>query len=99
MNRWSGIVAECPQPLKTYIKAAKLSLGGDNKLMLVLEDGIASDYLIKQPENRQLLEQIISESIGKEVEVNVQSVGSAREFESNYVDLSQIIHMDIEEED
>ena len=99
VNRWSSIVAECPQPLKTYIKAAKLSLGGDNKLMLVLEDGIASDYLIKQPENRQLLEQIISQSIGKEVEVNVQSVGNAREFESNYVDLTQIIHMDIEEED
>lgn len=99
VSRWSGIVAECPQPMKTYVKSAKLSLGGDNKLMVVLEDGIASDYLIKVPENRQLLEQIISESVGKEVEVNVQSVGSAREFESNYVDLSQIIHMDIEEED
>lgn len=98
VERWSGIVAECPQPLKTYIKPAKLSLGGDNKLMLVLEDGIATDYL-KQTENKQLLEQVISESIGKEVEVNVQSVGGAREFEENYVDLTQIIHMDIEEED
>ncbi len=98
VERWSGIVAECPQPLKTYIKPAKLSLGGDNKLMLVLEDGIATDYL-KQTENKQLLEQVISESVGKEVEVNVQSVGGAREFEENYVDLTQIIHMDIEEED
>lgn len=97
-GRWSGIVAECPQPLKTYIKPAKLSLGGDNKLMLVLEDGIATDYL-KQTENKQLLEQIISESIEKEVEVNVQSVGGAREFEENYVDLSKVIHMEIEEED
>lgn len=98
VERWSGIVVECPQPLKTYIKPAKLSLGGDNKLMLVLEDGIATDYL-KQTENKQLLEQVISESVGKEVEVNVQSVGGAREFEENYVDLTQIIHMDIEEED
>lgn len=98
LGKWSSVVAECPQPLKTYVKAAKLSLGGDNKLMIVLEDGIASDYLIKQPENRQLLEQIISETIQKEVEVNVQSVGNSKEFEANYVDLSQIIHMDIEEE-
>ena len=98
VGRWSGIVAECPQPLKTYIKPAKLSLGGDNKLMLVLEDGIATDYL-KLAENKKLLEQVISESIEKEVEVNVQSVGGAREFEENYVDLSKVIHMDIEEED
>lgn len=98
VERWSGIVAECPQPLKTYIKPAKLSLGGDNKLMLVLEDGIATDYL-KQADNKRLLEQVISESIGKEVDINVQSVGGTREFEENYVDLSQIIHMDIEEEE
>lgn len=98
VERWGGIVTECPQPLKTYIKPAKLSLGGDNKLMIVLEDGIATDYL-KQSDNKRLLEQIISESIGKEVDVNVQSVGGTREFEENYVDLSQIIHMDIEEEE
>lgn len=99
VKRWQSIAAECPQPLRTYVKSAKLSLGGDNKLMIVLEDGIASDYLIKQPENRLLLEQIISENIGKEVEVNVQSVGSSKDFEESYVDLSQLIHMDIEEED
>lgn len=99
VGRWSRIVADCPQPLKTYVKGARLSLGGDNKLMLVLEDGIATDYLNKQPENKQLLEQIISQSIEKEVEVSVQSVGGAREFEENYVDLAQIIHMDIEEEE
>ena len=99
VSRWSRIVADCPQPLKTYVKGARLSLGGDNKLMLVLEDGIATDYLNKQPENKQLLEQIISQSIEKEVEVSVQSVGGTREFEENYVDLTQIIHMDIEEEE
>ncbi len=99
VNRWGGIIAACPQPLKTYIKGARLSLGGDNKLMLVLEDGIAMDYLSKQPENKQLLEQIISQSIEKEVEVTLQSVGGTKEFEENYVDLSQIIHMEIEEEE
>ncbi len=67
--------------------------------MLVLEDGIAMDYLSKQPENKQLLEQIISQSIEKEVEVTLQSVGGTKEFEENYVDLSQIIHMEIEEEE
>ncbi len=99
VSKWSRIVADCPQPLKTYVKGARLSLGGENKLMLVLEDGIATDYLSKQPENKQLLEQIISQSIEKEVEVMVQSVGGTKEFEENYVDLTQIIHMDIEEEE
>ena len=33
------------------------------------------------------------------MEVTIQTVGGAREFEQNYVDLSQIIHMEIEEEE
>ena len=41
-----------------YLKNARLSLGGDNKLMVVLEDGLASDYFKGEAheQNKQQLE-------------------------------------------
>lgn len=99
VGRFSGIVANMMQPMKTYLKDARLSLGGDNKLMIVVEDGLPYDYLIKHPENKEQLERIISEAVQKEIEVSIQSVRNDREFEDSYVDLSKIIHMDIDMEE
>lgn len=84
--------------MKQYLKTARLSLGGDNKLMVVVEDGLASDYLMKNAGNRKRLEEAISESVGREIEVNVQSMAGERNFEDSYIDLSKIIRMEIEEE-
>ena len=86
-------------PMKQYIKNAGLSLGGDNKLMIVVEDGLASEYFMKQERHKEILEQMVSEAVGKEIEVTIQSVPDRNTFAQNYVDLSQLIHMDIEEEE
>ena len=85
--------------MRIYMKAAKLSLGADNKLMVILEDGIPSDYFIRHPENQQQLEALLSDFAGKQIEVNIQTVKGQQEFEQSYVDLSRIVRMDIEEEE
>lgn len=99
VSKWPQIVNNADGPLKVYLKNAKLSLGGDNRLLLVVEDGLASDYLTKEPENKKRVEQLIADMIGKEVEVNIQSIEQNRNFDDVYVDLSQVIRMEIEEED
>ena len=48
VDGWRGIVAEAGQPLKTHLKNARLSLGNDNQLIIVVEDGVAYDYLNKE---------------------------------------------------
>ena len=53
---WAGFCGNAPQPMKSYLKGARLSLGGENRLLLVLEDGLASDYFLKEPANREALE-------------------------------------------
>lgn len=98
VGNWPAVVGETSMPMKKYLKDARLSLGGDNRLMVVVEDGIASDYFLKQEENKKTLERIISNIAGKEIEVTIQSIRSDSDFEQDYVDLSQIIHMEIEEE-
>lgn len=98
VNKWQTVIGETSMPMKLYLKNARLSLGGDNKLMIVVEDGVASDYFLKQEEHKELLEKTISDIAGKEIEVTIQSIQSEQSFEQSYVDLSQIINMEIEEE-
>ena len=97
--KWPAIVGSAENPMRIYMKAAKLSLGADNKLMVILEDGIPSDYFIRHPENQQQLEALLSDFAGKQIEVNIQTVQGQQEFEQSYVDLSRIVRMDIEEEE
>lgn len=99
VDKWSMIVGQASMPMKQYIKDAGLSLGGDNKLMIVVEDGLASDYFLKQEGHKEILEQMISGAIGKEIDVTIQSVPDRDVFVQNYADLSQVIHMDIDIEE
>ena len=99
VSKWPAIVGQTSMPMKLYLKDAKLSLGGDNKLTIVVEDGLASDYFLKQEGHKEILVQILSETVGKEIDVTIMSVPDQNTFVQNYVDLSQVIHMEIEEEE
>lgn len=99
VGKWPAIVAQTSMPMKQYLKNANLSLGGDNRLTIVVEDGLASDYFLRQDGHKELLVQILSEAVGREIDVTIQSVPDQNTFAQNYVDLSQVIHMEIEEEE
>ncbi len=98
VGKWAAIVGSTDNPMRVYLKNARLSLGGDNNLLVVVEDGLASDYF-EVPEHREQVESIVSEYAGKEISITFQTVKSGREFEDNYVDLSKVINMEIEEEE
>ena len=99
VSRWPTIVGNTDNPMRTYLKSARLTLGGDSRLVLALEDGMASDYFIRHPENKAQLEALLSDFSGKEMEVGIETVSGGQEFEENFVDISQVILTDIEEED
>lgn len=100
VQKWPSIVSNIDNPMKAYLKGARLSLAGDNRLQIVLEDGPGgADYFKAHEENRERLNEILSEFVGGEVDVSIESTTNERDFEDHYVDLSQIIHMEIEEEE
>ena len=99
VSKWQSIVGSAENPMKMYLKSARLSLGGDNKLLVVLPDGLPSDYFLQSADNREHLERLLAEFSGKEIAVEFQVVKSDREFEDSYVDLSKVINMEIEEEE
>lgn len=99
VRQWPAIVGSAENPMKMYLKGAGLSLGGDNRLIVALEDGIGSDYFTQYEGHKEQLERLISEFIQKEVSVNIEVVRGRQDFEDHYVDLSQVIQMEIEEEE
>ncbi|MBR2403958.1 MAG: DNA polymerase III subunit gamma/tau [Lachnospiraceae bacterium] len=99
VSGWARVVGNAVQPMKNYLQSARLSLGGDNRLMMVLEDGIPSDYFNKHPENKEQLEYLISEVAGKEISVQIQTIERKQDFENTYVDLQQVVQMDVDVDD
>lgn len=98
VRSWSGIINEADNPMKIFLKGARLSLGNDNQLIVALLDGMAINYF-NDEKHLQLLEQMLADFCGKEVKVIIRTIEDGRDFENHYVDLTQVIQMDIEEED
>ena len=99
VSKWPAIVGSADNPMRIYIKDARLSLGDDGRLTMVLEDGIASDYFTQNPDHKAQLERLLSDFACKEVEVNIQTIKEDQDFAQNFVDLSQLVRMDIEIEE
>ena len=102
VSRWSRIVDETANPMKSYLKNAYPSLSGDGKLLVVVQDGLPSDYF-KRQKNREQLKAVIGSVTGKDMEIIIQSAENGRNPEDLYPDLTrlvdQTIDMEIEELD
>lgn len=100
VSKWSVAIAEAPNPMKTYLKTAYPSLGADNQLLVIVEDGLPSDYF-KQAGHKEDLQRLLSRYAGKELEVVIQNTDTGRNPRETFPDLTDIlgesIQMEIEE--
>lgn len=95
---WNGILQLASGSMRPYLKNAKLSLGKENELLIVVPDGIISDYFVKHEDSERVIQDMIIKAIGKQVKVTIRVLEEKEEFEMSYVDLSTIIKMNIDEE-
>lgn len=100
VKNWNGIVEQMSGLTKTYMRQAHLSLAGDNRLLIVLDDSMAAK-MMNDEEHYPEIKNLISDYVERDVEMLIQANESGRSFDEAYVDLSQIINMDItiDEED
>ena len=98
VKNFRSIADETVGPVRTYLKKARLSLGGENRLMVVLPDSMGAS-IVGREDHKEELESLIEQRIGKKVEVEVRQVEEGRRFEDTFVDLERhmenVIHMDI----
>ena len=99
VRNWAAIAGNASNPLKTYLKGAKLSLGVENELIIAVEDGLPYDYFKRDPQNEEQIERLIEDFCGKAVKLTFQSYANTDDFEGRFVDLSKVIPMEIEEEE
>ena len=98
VKNFRPIADEASGMLRTYLKKARLSLAGDNRLMIVMPDALGADFVGRE-ERRKELESLIENRIGKKVEVEVRHVEEGRRFEDTFVDIEKKINMEIIVED
>lgn len=98
VKKFRAIADEVSAPTSTYLKKARLSLGGDNRLLIVLPDEM-SFSMVNREDHREELTAAIENYIGKKIEIEVRQVEEGRHFEDTFADLEQFIHMEITVED
>lgn len=98
VQNFRGIANEASPMLRNYLKYAKLSLGGDDRLLVVLPDEISAN-VVGTEEHKKELEALIENRIGKTVTLDVRQVDDGRRFEDSFVDIEDVIHMEITVED
>ena len=98
VKNFRSIADEASGMVRGYLKKARLSLGGDNRLLIVLPDTLAAS-VVGREDHVQELEGLIEQKIGKKVEIDVRHVEEGRHFEDTFVDIEQKINMEITVED
>lgn len=84
--------------LKVYLRQARLSVGNAGQLQIILPDDLAAG-VVGTEDHKKEIQDLIVERTGKKVEIEVGKVEQGRRFEDSYIDLEQLIHMDITVED
>ena len=95
---WKNIIRDISGMTRNYLKHARLSLGGENRLLIVFEDEVACDFVNRDEQKREIGE-AITKKIGKAVELEVRLLDRGRAFEDSFVDIEKIVNMEITIED
>lgn len=98
VKNFRPIANESSPMLRNFLKKARLSLGGDNRLLIVMPDSLDAEAIGKS-ERRRELEELIEKRIGKKAEVEVRYIEEGRHFEDTFVDIEKKINMEITVED
>ena len=84
--------------IRSYLKLAKLSVGNQDQLLIVLPDEVSAG-VVGTDGHKEEIQHLIEEKIGKTVTVEVRHVEEGRRFEDSFVDIEKVVHMDLTIED
>lgn len=98
VENWHTIIRGTSMAVQTLLKNAKLSIAGDNRLLIVFKDDLAFGF-VGNESHKDELQKLISDYIGKEIEIEMRILEEGSRFEDNYVNIEQAINMEIMIED
>ena len=98
VKNFRAIADEASGMLRGYLKKARLSLGGDNRLMIVLPDSLSASVVGREDHVAEL-EDLIEKKIEKKVSVEVRHVEEGRHFEDTFVDIENYLLKNLKKND
>ncbi len=98
VKNWQSVIQVFPVGTRTYLKAAHLSLGEENQLMLIFDKTEACGFLSKE-DRRAEIEQVLSAQAEGKVEILIRENDTGRPAQETYPDLQKLINMEIDVED
>ncbi len=98
VSNWQGIMMQMPGLVASLLKTANLTAKEDDKLLIVAADQQICNHLSTELVHGQMAE-VFRKAIGKEVDFEVIALKEGADFKKEYVDLTKVIHMEIETED
>ena len=84
--------------VRNYLKLAKLSVGNQDQLLIVLPDEVSAG-VVGTDGHKEEIQRLIADKIGKTVAIEVRQIEEGRRFEESFVDIEKIVHMDLTIED
>lgn len=93
-----AIANDASPMLKVYLKKARLSAGEGNHLLIVVPDEMSAG-VVGSEEHKEEIKRLIEEKVAKKVEIEVRQMEEGRRFEDHFVDIENLINMEITVED
>lgn len=93
-KNFRAIANQASPMVRSYLKLAKLSVGNQDQLLIVLPDEVSAG-VVGTVTHKEEIQRLIEDKIGKTVEIEVRHVEEGRRFEDSFVDIEKVVHMDL----
>lgn len=97
-SNFRSISSEASGMLRNYLKHARLSVGNQDQLILVLPDEISASVVGSDDHKREIRE-LIEQKTGKTVDIEVRKMDEGRRFDDCFVDIEKVVNMELTIED
>ena len=97
-KNFRAIANQASPMIRSYLKLAKLSVGNQDQLLIVLPDEVSAG-VVGTDAHKEEIQHLIGEKIGKTVTVEVRHVEDGHRFEDSFVDIEKVVHMELTIED
>lgn len=98
VNVMPEVIQMIGAPVATCLKMARFQAGGENRLLVVVTDEVAEGLLNKK-ERREQLGTILSNLIGKEIQVDIKLIHKEEEQKNIFLMAQKNIDTEIQEEE
>ena len=99
VRNWTKYISQLPPGMtRVSLMQAKHSVGDRGQLVIVFSNYVTADHFLHDEGYRNRLRYFLRQCSGKDVEIEYKALDKGSKFTDNYVDLSDIVRMEIEEE-